>query len=98
MFEHNNTKTYEELIGLESDKRLLAEQNNGDGREEDMENLDSYDEEEVDDELKLDDKEHHDEDEEDLEVGDGVGLGDEWGEHDEEDIEAGIKESEHAEL
>ena len=23
MFEHNNTKTYEDLIGLESDKKLI---------------------------------------------------------------------------
>ena len=48
MFDHPNTKTYEMLIGLESDKRLLEEQRVGEGHEIDDENLDEYDENELD--------------------------------------------------
>jgi len=101
MFDHPNTKTYEMLIGLESDKRLIEEQRLGAGGEIDEENLDEYDENELDadtDHLlyEKDMGDDHDdvEDQDDI---DGVGLGDDWdAEEDEEQQDK--EESEHEEL
>ena len=102
MFDHPNTKTYEMLIGLESDKRLIEEQRIGAGGEEaDEENLDEYDENELDTDTNhlWDDKiegDDHDEVEDQDDV-DGVGIGDDWdGEEDEEQQDK--EESEHGEL
>jgi len=101
MFDHPNTKTYEMLIGLESDKRLIEEQHLGAGGEIDETNLDEYDENELDADtnhllFEKDMGDDHDdvEDQDDI---DGVGLGDDWDAEEDEEQED-KEESEHEEL
>ena len=90
MFDHPNIKTYEMLIGLESDKRLLEEQRVGEGHEIDDENLDKYDENELDGETDhlMYEKDHDDHDDlSDQDDIDGVGLGDDWENEEDEEKE-----------
>ena len=97
MFEHNNTKTYEDLIGLESDKKLIHGQDD-EGDELDDEALDQFDKDDLNDELKYDKGDTNvDDDDTDLEEG-GVGMGDDWGEYDEDEIEAELNKAEHEDL